>query len=282
MSDIEKIKQLRHSTGAGFKDCNAAIQESKGDLVRKAKNFGLKIFFNHAIINTEGRKKINSVIISEFDEKFKKTIGKSKKLSCDLLCVSGGWTPTVHLFSQSRGKLIYRESDASFIPYKSFQKEISSDIEVKIPEAMSVYVKGVKGIYELQLLLTMEQYREQHNTPLVNGMRTKILDSALAYPASRLDELDHDLVVKVKEITRFIQSLEDTPQEDKPIHGKERNTFMFLLSSAFKKANFDLKERAVAGKIRRATESNNTPVSEQTISDLLPKILDAVDLKQNK
>ena len=32
MSDIEKVKQLRQSTGAGFKDCNAAIQESKGDL----------------------------------------------------------------------------------------------------------------------------------------------------------------------------------------------------------------------------------------------------------
>ena len=32
MSDIEKIKQLRQSTGAGFKDCNAAIQESGGDL----------------------------------------------------------------------------------------------------------------------------------------------------------------------------------------------------------------------------------------------------------
>ena len=32
MSDIEKIKLLRQSTGAGFKDCNAAIQESKGDL----------------------------------------------------------------------------------------------------------------------------------------------------------------------------------------------------------------------------------------------------------
>ena len=99
-------------------------KESNGDLVRKAKNFGLKIFFNHAVINTEGKKKINSVIISEFDEKFKKTIGKSKKLSCDLLCVSGGWTPTVHLFSQSRGKLIYRESDASFITHKSFQEEI--------------------------------------------------------------------------------------------------------------------------------------------------------------
>ena len=32
MSDIEKVKQLRQSTGAGFKDCNVAIQESKGDL----------------------------------------------------------------------------------------------------------------------------------------------------------------------------------------------------------------------------------------------------------
>ena len=32
MSDIEKVKQLRQSTGAGFKDCNAALKESNGDL----------------------------------------------------------------------------------------------------------------------------------------------------------------------------------------------------------------------------------------------------------
>ena len=32
MTDIEKVKQLRKSTGAGFKDCNAALEESKGDL----------------------------------------------------------------------------------------------------------------------------------------------------------------------------------------------------------------------------------------------------------
>ena len=32
MSDIEKIKQLRQFTGAGFKDCNSAINESEGDL----------------------------------------------------------------------------------------------------------------------------------------------------------------------------------------------------------------------------------------------------------
>ena len=32
MSDIEKIKKLRQSTGAGFKDCNSALKESSGDL----------------------------------------------------------------------------------------------------------------------------------------------------------------------------------------------------------------------------------------------------------
>jgi elongation factor Ts len=32
MSDIEKIKQLRQSTGAGFKDCNSAMQEANGDI----------------------------------------------------------------------------------------------------------------------------------------------------------------------------------------------------------------------------------------------------------
>ena len=32
MSDIEKVKQLRQSTGAGFKDCNAALKEANGDL----------------------------------------------------------------------------------------------------------------------------------------------------------------------------------------------------------------------------------------------------------
>ena len=32
MSDIEKVKKLRQSTGAGFKDCNSALKESNGDL----------------------------------------------------------------------------------------------------------------------------------------------------------------------------------------------------------------------------------------------------------
>ena len=36
MSDIEKVKHLRQSTGAGFKDCNLALKESNGDLDKAA------------------------------------------------------------------------------------------------------------------------------------------------------------------------------------------------------------------------------------------------------
>ena len=42
MSNIEKIKQLRQSTGAGFKDCSAAIEEAKGDLNKAAEILRIK------------------------------------------------------------------------------------------------------------------------------------------------------------------------------------------------------------------------------------------------
>ena len=45
-----------------------------------------------------------------------KVIGSKKNLSCDCLGVSGGWTPAVHLFTQSGGKLKFREEDQVFIP----------------------------------------------------------------------------------------------------------------------------------------------------------------------
>ena len=42
MSNLEKIKQLRISTGAGFKDCGSAIEEAKGDLEKAAEILRVK------------------------------------------------------------------------------------------------------------------------------------------------------------------------------------------------------------------------------------------------
>ena len=42
MSDIEKIKNLRQTTGAGFKDCNSALKESECDLDKAAEILRVK------------------------------------------------------------------------------------------------------------------------------------------------------------------------------------------------------------------------------------------------
>ena len=42
MSDIKKIKELRNSTGAGFKDCSSALKEANGDLDKAAEILRVK------------------------------------------------------------------------------------------------------------------------------------------------------------------------------------------------------------------------------------------------
>ncbi len=44
------------------------------------------------------------------------------KIDCDLLVVSGGWNPAVHLFSQSRGLLRYHDQMACFVPDQPLQQ----------------------------------------------------------------------------------------------------------------------------------------------------------------
>ena len=40
----------------------------------------------------------------------------ARELSCDLVLMSGGWTPSVHLFSQSRGQLAWSDAARAFVP----------------------------------------------------------------------------------------------------------------------------------------------------------------------
>ena len=98
---------------------------NNSDIIKKTESLGIRIYHNHAVTNTSGRLKIKSVTINKVDKSVTKIIGTSSNIKCDLLCVSGGWTPTVHLFTQSRGKLIYRDNDGTFIPHQSFQETTS-------------------------------------------------------------------------------------------------------------------------------------------------------------
>lgn len=51
--------------------------------------------------------------------------GEPERIECDLLAVSGGWNPAVHLFSQSGGRLTWSAEIAAFVPAASVQREQS-------------------------------------------------------------------------------------------------------------------------------------------------------------
>ena len=67
MSDIEKIKQLRKSTGAGFKDCNAALKESNGDLDKAAEILRVKGIAKAS--KKMSRSATEGVVVTSGDEK---------------------------------------------------------------------------------------------------------------------------------------------------------------------------------------------------------------------
>jgi sarcosine oxidase, subunit alpha len=51
--------------------------------------------------------------------------GGTRRVEADLLAVSGGWNPAVHLFCQSGGRLRFDETRAAFVPGASVQAERS-------------------------------------------------------------------------------------------------------------------------------------------------------------
>jgi sarcosine oxidase subunit alpha len=85
---------------------------------------GIPVHPAHVVTRTYGGKHIKAVEIMRFDGGG--ASGNSRRIDCDLLCISGGWNPAVHLFSQSKGKLRYDDILAAFVPGSSAQAEQSA------------------------------------------------------------------------------------------------------------------------------------------------------------
>ena len=100
-------------------------EKSESIIVNQAKNLGIKIYWKHSIVNTQGYKKINSIDIMKLSDDGTSVTGNKIKEKCDCLGISGGWTPMVHLFTQSGGKLKFNEIDNIFIPDKGSPDQIS-------------------------------------------------------------------------------------------------------------------------------------------------------------
>ena len=92
------------------------------EIINEAKDLNIKIKNSHVVVSAKGYKKVKSADIAEISED-KKKLGNIENIECDCICVSGFWTPSIHLASQSGNKTKYDEKIDAFIPSKSKQKE---------------------------------------------------------------------------------------------------------------------------------------------------------------
>lgn len=79
-------------------------------LLDEARALGIEVLAGHSVYNTAGRLRVSSMTVG-------RNGGSNKrKIAIDALVVSAGWTPSVHLFSQSRGKLKFDAANQRFLP----------------------------------------------------------------------------------------------------------------------------------------------------------------------
>ena len=72
---------------------------------------GITLRTGSVVSGTQGETRITAALVSGPE-----SASAAEPVDCDVLLVSGGWNPAVHLFSQVRGKLRYDDALGAFVP----------------------------------------------------------------------------------------------------------------------------------------------------------------------
>lgn len=96
--------------------CIAALIDVRSDvdtgLVKEAEAKGITIYLNHSVIGVNGRHRVKSVQICCNDDFL------AGRIACDALLMAGGWTPSIHLWSHSKGSISWSDDWGAFLPDK--------------------------------------------------------------------------------------------------------------------------------------------------------------------
>ncbi len=87
---------------------------------------GVEILAGHGIVATEGRQRVAGIVAAGLDTDGSARAGDGRAIGCDLVLMSGGWSPAVHLYSQSRSKLRFDEQIAAFVPADPAQMVVAA------------------------------------------------------------------------------------------------------------------------------------------------------------
>ncbi|MEK1930197.1 MAG: sarcosine oxidase subunit alpha family protein, partial [Pararhizobium sp.] len=119
----------------------AAIVDSRekpgAAVLAEARKLGIEVLAGHAVIDTAGKLRVSSMSVA-------RNGGRARSIAIDALLVSAGWTPSVHMFSQSRGKVAYDFESQRFLPGTYAQDCLSvgacngtNDLQATIEESLA-------------------------------------------------------------------------------------------------------------------------------------------------
>ena len=87
--------------------------EINADLADSAAKRGIRVLKGHTATGTKGRLRVSSVRVNPVTAG---RVGKPTEIACDALLMSGGWTPSLHLFSHTKGSLAWDADSNTFLP----------------------------------------------------------------------------------------------------------------------------------------------------------------------
>jgi sarcosine oxidase subunit alpha len=110
-----------HGSGVEIAAIVDLRREVIGPMSELAEAAGLPILADHAIVATEGGRRIKRVRAAPMDASGKQVYGSGEPIDCDLVAVSGGWSPTLHLHSQAKGEIVWNDELGCFVPGEASQ-----------------------------------------------------------------------------------------------------------------------------------------------------------------
>ncbi|MGI9303545.1 MAG: sarcosine oxidase subunit alpha family protein, partial [Gammaproteobacteria bacterium] len=103
-----------------------ARPEGDGELVAQVKDRGIEIIAGHAVVDVTAGRHVQAARVMRLNGGGDAVSGAARAIECNLLAVSGGWSPAVHLHAQSGGKPWFDDDRACFVPGEPVQAERSA------------------------------------------------------------------------------------------------------------------------------------------------------------
>jgi len=79
-------------------------------LMHEAERLGIAVHLNHSVMGVTGRHSVRAVQICNNGDYL------GRRIDCDAVLMAGGWTPSVHLWSHSKGSLKWRDDLGAYVP----------------------------------------------------------------------------------------------------------------------------------------------------------------------